>query len=160
MTKGGKINEGLFKGETINTPSMLAVEDCLDALKWAESLPETLAERSDRNLGVLADWVERTDWIDFLAVDPATRSNTSVCFRIVDPAVARAPVDEQEAFAKAIVSKLEAEGVAYDIGAYRDAPPGLRVWAGGTVEAQDLAILTEWLDWAFATTEKPQAAAA
>ncbi|WP_108658536.1 phosphoserine transaminase [Acuticoccus kandeliae] len=160
MTKGGKLNEGIFKGETINTPSMLAVEDCLDALKWAESLPETLAARSDRNLGVIADWVAKTPWVDFLAVDPATRSNTSVCLKIVDPAVANASADEQAAFAKAMVSKLEAEGVAFDIGAYRDAPPGLRIWTGGTVEADDVAALTEWLDWAFAATAKPQAAAA
>ncbi|MCF3933486.1 phosphoserine transaminase [Acuticoccus sp. M5D2P5] len=160
MTKGGKLNEGIFKGETINTPSMLAVEDCLDALKWAESLPETLAQRSDRNLAVLTDWVKKTDWVDFLAVEPATRSNTSVCLKIVDPAVANASEDEQAAFAKALVAKLDAEGVAYDIGAYRDAPPGLRIWAGGTIEADDLAALTEWLDWAFASTAKPQAAAA
>ena len=160
MTKGGKINEGLFQGETINTPSMLAVEDCLDALRWAESQPASLAARSDRNLAVLTEWVDRTPWIDFLASDPATRSNTSVCFRIVDSVVASAPTKDQAAFAKAIVSKLESEGVAYDIGAYRDAPPGLRIWAGGTVETDDLVVLTEWLDWAFATTERPAAAAA
>jgi len=160
MTKGGKLNEGIFKGETINTPSMLAVEDCLDALKWAESLGEPLSARSDRSLAILTDWVAKTDWIDFLATDPATRSNTSVCFRIVAPDVANAPEAEQAAFAKALVAKLEAEGVAYDIGAYRDAPSGLRIWTGGTVEPDDVAILTEWLDWAFAATEKPQAAAA
>ncbi|UOM32943.1 phosphoserine transaminase [Acuticoccus sp. I52.16.1] len=155
MTKGGKLNEGIFKGETINTPSMLAVEDCLDALKWAESLPDTLAQRSDRNLAALAEWVEATDWVDFLAVDPATRSNTSVCLKIVDPAVAGAPEEAQAAFAKALAAKLEKEGVALDIGAYRDAPPGLRIWAGGTVETADLEVLTQWLDWAFATTDKP-----
>ncbi|WP_226574700.1 phosphoserine transaminase [Acuticoccus sediminis] len=160
MTKGGKLNEGIFKGETINTPSMLAVEDCLDALKWAESLPETLADRSDRNLAALTTWADRTPWIDFLAKDPAVRSNTSVCFRIVDPAVANAPEAEQAAFAKALAAKLEKEGVALDIGSYRDAPPGLRIWAGGTVETADLEALTEWLDWAFATTDKPVAQAA
>ncbi|MEM8854642.1 MAG: phosphoserine transaminase [Pseudomonadota bacterium] len=160
MTKGGKLNEGIFRGETINTPSMLAVEDCLDALKWAESLPETLADRSDRNLTVLADWVAKTPWVDFLAEDPATRSNTSVCLKIVDPDVAGAPPDAQAAFAKALAGRLDKEGVAHDIGAYRDAPPGLRIWAGGTVEADDLAILTEWLDFAFAVTPKPHAQAA
>ena len=160
MTKGGKLNEGIFKGETINTPSLLAVEDCLDALTWAESLPETLADRSNRNLAVLTEWVEKTPWVDFLAKDPATRSNTSVCLTIVDPAVADAPADAQAAFAKALAAKLDKEGVAYDIGAYRDAPPGLRIWAGGTVESDDLAALTEWLDWAFASTDKPAAAAA
>ena len=160
MTKGGKLNEGIFKGETINTPSMLAVEDCLDALNWAEGLGEPLSARSDRNLKVLADWAAKTDWVDFLATDPATRSNTSVCFRIVAPEVAGAPEADQAAFAKALAGKLEAEGVALDIGAYRDAPPGLRIWAGGTVEADDLAALTEWLDWAYAVTDKPHAAAA
>jgi len=160
MTKGGKLNEGIFRGETINTPSMLAVEDCLDALKWAESQPASLAARSDRNLAALAAWVERTPWVDFLARDPATRSNTSVCLRFTDPAIAGAPEAEQDAFAKAMVAKLEAEGVAWDIGAYRDAPPGLRIWAGGTVETDDLVVLTEWLDWAFAATGKPRAAAA
>ncbi|MBJ3776935.1 phosphoserine transaminase [Acuticoccus mangrovi] len=160
MTKGGKLNEGIFKGETINTPSMLAVEDCLDALAWAESLPETLAERSDRNLAVLADWVAKTPWVDFLAEDPATRSNTSVCLKVVDPRVTGASKDEQAAFSKALATRLEAEDAAYDIAAYRDAPPGLRIWAGGTVESADLAVLTEWLDWAFAVTPKPQAAAA
>ena len=160
LTKGGKLNEAIFKGETINTPSMLAVEDCLDALTWAEGLGETLAARADRNLAVLADWVAKTDWVDFLAEDPATRSNTSVCLRIVDPAVANADEATQSAFAKALVAKLDAEGVAYDIGSYRDAPPGIRIWAGSTVESDDLAALTEWLDWAFAATEKPRAVAA
>ncbi|MEM9222237.1 MAG: phosphoserine transaminase [Pseudomonadota bacterium] len=160
LTKGGKLNEGIFKGETINTPSMLAVEDCLDAIAWAQQLPEPLTARADRNLTTLAEWVARTPWIDFLAEDPATRSNTSVCLKIVDPAVAGASEDEQAAFAKSLAAKLDEEGVAYDIGAYRDAPPGLRIWAGGTVEAQDLEALTQWLDWAFAASEKPKAAAA
>jgi phosphoserine aminotransferase len=160
MTANGKLNEGIFKGETINTPSMLAVEDCLDALKWAESLPETLAQRSDRNLAALTAWVERTPWIDFLAEDPATRSNTSVCFRFADPALVEATAEEQDAFANALAARLEKEGVAYDIGAYRDAPPGLRIWAGGTVETADLEALTHWLDWAYAVTPKPARVAA
>ena len=160
MTKAGKLNEGIFKGETINTPSMLAVEDCLDALKWAESLPESLSARSARNLAAIANWVDRTPWVDFLAKDPATRSNTSVCLVITAPAVASAPDAEQAAFAKALVGLLDAEGVAFDIGAYRAAPPGLRIWAGGTVETADIEALTESLDWAFAATAKPQAAAA
>ncbi|WMS44759.1 phosphoserine transaminase [Acuticoccus sp. MNP-M23] len=160
MTKGGKLNEGIFKGETINTPSMLAVEDCLDALNWAESLPNTLADRADANLKVLADWVAKTDWVDFLAEKPETRSNTSVCLKIVDPAVASAPEAEQAAFAKALAAAVEKEGVGLDIGSYRDAPAGLRIWAGSTVEADDLAILTEWLDWAFANAAKPVAQAA
>ncbi|MEM8663658.1 MAG: phosphoserine transaminase [Pseudomonadota bacterium] len=159
LTKGGKLNEGIFKGETINTPSMLAVEDCLDALTWAEGLGEPLSARADRNLAVLADWVTRTPWVDFLAEDPATRSNTSVCLKIVDPAVAGGPADAQAAFAKGLAALLEQEGVALDIGAYRDAPPGLRIWAGSTIEADDLKALTEWLDWAFAHT-KPQIATA
>ncbi|MEM6761691.1 MAG: phosphoserine transaminase [Pseudomonadota bacterium] len=160
MTKGGKLNEGIFRGETINTPSMLAVEDCLDALEWARSLPETLEERADRNLAVLAAWEQKTPWVAFLAKDPATRSNTSVCFKIVDPSVANASEEEQSKFAKAMVASLDAEGVAFDIGAYRDAPPGLRIWAGGTVEADDLEALTHWLDWSFAKTRKPATLAA
>ncbi|MDQ0313974.1 phosphoserine transaminase [Amorphus orientalis] len=151
MTKGGKLNEGIFKGETINTPSMLCVEDYLDALAWSRSIggKEGLFARADKNAAVLADWVARTDWVDFLAADPAIRSNTSVCLKIVDPAIAGRSEDEQGAFAKAIVSRLDKEGVAYDIGAYRDAPAGLRIWAGATVEAADLQALTHWLDWAF-----------
>ncbi len=153
LTKGGKLIEGVFRGETINTPSMLCVEDYLDALKWAKSEGglEGLIGRADSNLGVLTDWVEKTDWVDFLAVDPATRSNTSVCLKVVDPKVGELPADQQAAFAKAMVSLLDAEGVAYDIGAYRDAPSGLRIWAGATIEKSDLQALTGWLDWAFAT---------
>ena len=160
MTKGGKFNDAIFRGETINTPSMLAVEDCLDALKWAESLPDTLAARSDRNLAALTAWVERTPWIGFLAKDATVRSNTSVCFTFTAPEVAGASDAEQGAFAKALAAKLEAERVAYDIGAYRDAPPGLRIWAGGTVETADLEALTAWIDWAYAATPKPVTAAA
>ncbi|WP_153771940.1 phosphoserine transaminase [Labrenzia sp. CE80] len=151
MTKGGKLIEGIFKGETINTPSMLCVEDYLDALKWSQSIGglEGLKARADGNLKVLADWVEKTDWVDFLAVEPATRSNTSVCFKVVDPDVTALPTDAQAAFAKAMVAALDAEGVAYDIGAYRDAPSGLRIWSGATIEASDLEALVAWLDWAF-----------
>ena len=151
MTKGGKLNEGIFEGATINTPSMLCVEDYLDALKWAKSIGglETLMKRADENFAVLDKFVAKTPWIEFLAKDPATRSNTSVCFKIVDPAVVKLDADKQAAFAKAIVNRLEKAGVAHDIGAYRDAPSGLRIWAGATIEAHDLQALTEWLDWAF-----------
>ncbi|MEP4770760.1 MAG: phosphoserine transaminase [Roseibium sp.] len=151
LTKGGKLIEGIFKGETINTPSMLCVEDYIDALKWSESLGglSGLRGRADANLAVLANWVEQTDWVDFLAVDPKTRSNTSVCLKVVDPDVQALAVDQQAAFAKAMVNLLDSEGIAYDIGAYRDAPSGLRIWAGATIEVSDLSALTAWLDWAF-----------
>ncbi|OLY44080.1 phosphoserine transaminase [Bartonella apis] len=151
MTKGGKLIEGIFEGATINTPSMLCVEDYLDALKWAKSIGglKTLMKRADENFAVLDKFVAKTPWIEFLATDPATRSNTSVCFKIVDPAVVNLDADKQAAFAKAIVNRLEKAGVAHDIGAYRDAPSGLRIWAGATIEAHDLQALTEWLDWAF-----------
>ena len=154
LTKGGKINEGIFEGETINTPSMLCVEDYLDALHWAKSiggLPALMA-RADANAGVVAAWVARTPWVDFLAADPATRSNTSVCLKVVDPAVTALSGDAQAAFAKALASAVEKEGGGYDIGHYRDAPPGLRIWCGASVEAADVEILTRWLDWAFAKT--------
>jgi len=153
MTKGGKLIDGIFVGETINTPSMLAVEDYLDALNWAKSLGgwKALADRADANLKVLADWVEKTDWIDFLPVAQNTRSNTSVCLIITDPAIKALDDKAQAGFAKSIVTALDKAGVAYDIGSYRDAPAGLRIWAGATIEASDLAILTEWLDWAFAS---------
>ena len=151
MTKGGKLNEGIFEGATINTPSMLCVEDYLDALKWAKSIGglKTLMKRADENFAVLDKFVAKTPWIEFLAKEPATRSNTSVCFKIVDPAVVKLDADKQAVFAKAIVNRLEKAGVAHDIGAYRDAPSGLRIWAGATIEAHDLQALTEWLDWAF-----------
>ena len=150
LTKGGKLNEGIFRGETINTPSMLAVEDCIDALEWVErigGLTETMA-RSDRSLATIAAFVEANDWIDFLANDPATRSNTSVCLKFTDPAVTALDADGQAAFAKRIVKMLEAEGAALDVGAYRDAPPGLRVWCGATVEPDDVAALLPWIAWA------------
>ena len=152
IAKAGKLNEGIFEGETINTPSMLCVEDYLDTLEWAKSvggLP-ALRARADANARVIAEWVERTKWIDFLARDPASRSNTSVCLKVVDPAVGRLAPEAQAAFVKGIAAALEKEGVAYDIDAYRDAPPGLRIWCGSTVERADVEALTLWLDWAFA----------
>lgn len=152
LTKGGKLIEGIFEGETINTPSMLCVEDYLDALAWAKSVGglKGLIARADASAQAIADWVARTPWIDFLAADPATRSNTSVCLKVVDPEVTRRPADAQAAFAKALVAAIEKEGAGYDLGAYRDAPPGLRVWCGATVETADVAALTPWLDWAYA----------
>jgi phosphoserine aminotransferase len=162
LTKGGKLIEGIFRGETINTPSMLCVEDYLDALKWAEDLGGLagLVARADGNLEVLADWVDQTSWVDFLPKDPATRSNTSVCLTVVDPDILALSDEQQSAFAKGMVSMLDSEGVAYDIGAYRDAPSGLRIWAGATVEASDLKALTSWLDWAFQTEKAKHAQAA
>jgi phosphoserine aminotransferase len=151
LTKGGRLIEGIFRGETINTPSMLCVEDYLDALAWAEGLGglDALIGRADANLAVLAGWVEHTPWIDFLASAPATRSNTSVCLSFTDPAITALDGDAQATFAKAVAGRLDVEGVAYDIGSYRDAPPGLRIWAGATVEADDLEALTAWIDWAY-----------
>ncbi len=152
MTKGGKLNRDLFVGATINTPSMLCVEDYLDALKWASSIGglAELKRRADANLAVLEAWAAKTPWIDFLARDPACRSNTSVCLEVVDPRVTALPNPGQADFAKRLASLLEKEGVALDIGGYRDAPPGLRIWCGATVDADDLEALTPWLDWAFA----------
>jgi phosphoserine aminotransferase len=162
MAKAGKLNEGIFEGETINTPSMLCVEDYLDTLEWAKSvggLP-ALHARADANARVIAEWVERTKWIDFLARDPASRSNTSVCLKVVDPAVGRLAPEAQAAFVKGIAAALEKEGVAYDIDAYRDAPPGLRIWCGSTVERADVEALTQWLDWAYAKAKNALAEAA
>jgi phosphoserine aminotransferase len=152
MTKGGKLNAAIFEGETINTPSMLCVEDYLDALKWAKSVGglKALMARADANAKVLADWVSVTPWVDFLALDPATRSNTSVCLKIVDPSITSLSVDGRISFVKSLAGVLEKEGVAYDIAGHRDAPPGLRIWCGATVEARDVEALTPWLDWAFA----------
>ncbi len=153
LTLGGKLIEGIFKGETINTPSMLCVEDYIDALTWGKSiggLPALMA-RADANAKALADWVERTSWIDHLATDPSTRSNTSVCLKVVAPEITSRPADAQAAFAKALADMLDKEGVAFDIGGYRDAPPGLRVWCGATVERADVEALTHWLDWAYAS---------
>jgi phosphoserine aminotransferase len=162
MTKGGKLNEAIFQGETINTPSMLCLEDYLDALEWAKSvggLP-SLQARADANAKVIADWVERTGWIDFLAREPSQRSNTSVCLKVVDPAVTKLSADAQAAFVKGIAAALDKEGVAYDIDAYRDAPPGLRIWCGSTIERTDVEALTFWLDWAYTKAKDALAKAA
>lgn len=151
MTKGGKLIAGIFEGATINTPSMLCVEDYLDALHWAKSIGglDGLMKRADENAKIIADWAAATEWVDFLATDPATRSNTSVCLKIVDPAVAALDADAQAKFAKSLASLLDAENVAKDIGAYRDAPAGLRIWAGATIESANMSALMPWLDWAF-----------
>ena len=162
LTKGSALIEGIFQGETINTPSMLCVEDYLDTLEWAKAtggLP-VLRARADANAGVIAEWVARTDWVDFLARDPMLRSNTSVCLKFVDPAVSGLSRDAQAAFARTIAAALEDEGVAYDIGAYRDAPPGLRIWCGSTVQQSDIEALTPWLDWAYARAKDLLARAA
>ncbi|HEY0220560.1 MAG TPA: phosphoserine transaminase [Afipia sp.] len=162
MTKGGKLIDGIFVGETINTPSMLAVEDYLDALQWAKSIGglKALIARADANTKVLADWKAKTPWVDFLANDIAIRSNTSVCLKVIDPAISSLSADAQADFAKKLVAAIEKEGAGYDLGAYRDAPPGLRIWCGATVEASDVAALTLWLDWAFAETKASLAKAA
>ncbi len=151
LTKGGRLNEGIFRGETINTPSMLAVEDALDGLRWAEQIGglPALIERCEANFAAVEAWVERTPWIDFLAVRPDTRSPTSICLKVVDPAVAALPADRQTALIKDLVKLLAEEGVAYDIASYRDAPPGLRLWGGATVERSDLEALLPWLEWGY-----------
>ncbi|GIL01977.1 MAG: phosphoserine aminotransferase [Alphaproteobacteria bacterium] len=153
LTKGGKLIEGIFKGETINTPSMLCVEDYVDALEWAHSIGglDALIGRADANFAVIDAFVRQTLWIDFLAREPRTRSNTSVCLTISDPDIAGLPADGQAGFAKGMVAALEREGVAFDIGHYRDAPPGLRIWTGATVQKSDLEALMPWLDWAWRT---------
>ena len=162
MTKGGKISEDIFEGATINTPSMLCVEDYLDTLAWGKSIGglSALMERADANTRALSDWVARTPWIEFLATDPATRSNTSVCLKVVDPAVTKLPADAQAKFVKGIAAALEKEGIAYDIDAYRDAPSGLRIWCGATVEKSDVEALTLWLDWAYVEAKASLAKAA
>jgi len=155
LTSGGKLIEGIFRGETINTPSMLCVEDALDGLRWAETAGglSGLIARSEDNLGVIADWVARTPWVEFLARVRETRSCTSICLKIVAPWFTALDNEGQAKAAKQLASLLEKEGAAYDIGAYRDAPPGLRIWGGATVEAADLRLLIPWLDWAFASIE-------
>ncbi|MXU65525.1 phosphoserine transaminase [Oceanomicrobium pacificus] len=155
LTKGGKLIDGIFTGATINTPSMLCVADCIDALDWIEGIGGLTATRAraDANLKALQDWVDATDWVENLVADPAARSNTSVCLKIVDPAIADLSDDAQRAFTKAMVKKLEAEAAAYDINGYRDAPAGLRIWCGATVDTADLEALTPWLDWAFAAAK-------
>ena len=162
LTKGGKLTEGIFEGETINTPSMLCVEDYIDALQWATSFDglKALIARADANAKVIADWVDRTPWVDYLARVPETRSNTSVCLKVVDPAIAALSADGQAAFAKALAAFVEKEKVAFDIGSYRDAPAGLRIWCGTTIEAADVKALTDWLDYAFAVEKSKLAKAA
>ena len=154
LAKGGKPIEGIFQGETINTPSMLCVEDALDGLVWAEGIGglAALVARSEANLAAIARWVERSAWAGFLARDPATRSSTSICLTVVDPAVAAAPAETRAALIKDLTGLLAKEKVAFDIAGYRDAPPGLRIWGGATVETADIEALLPWLDWAFAQT--------
>ena len=152
MTKGGKLIEGIFKGETINTPSMFCVADCVDALAWMEEIGglDATRARADANFAAVQAWVDRTPWIENLVADPALRSNTSVCLRIIDPAVVALDDAGQRDFVKKLTKLLEAEEAALDIGAYRDAPAGLRIWCGTTVDTADVEALTPWLDWAFA----------
>jgi phosphoserine aminotransferase len=152
LTEKGRLIEAIFEGETINTPSMLCVEDYLASLNWAKSIGglDGLIARVNANAKVVRDWVERTPWIEFLAADPAIRSTTAMCLRIVDPLIVARGRDAEAAFATEIVSFLDAQGVAYDVSAYRDAPPGLRIWCGATVDASDLEALTHWLDYAYA----------
>jgi phosphoserine aminotransferase len=158
LAKNGKVAEGIFKGETINTPSMLCVEDQIDALHWAQSIGglTALIDRCNRNFAVIGEWVAQSSWAAFLATEPATRSTTSVCLKIVDPRVIQLPQAEQAAIATAIAKLLDSDGVAHDIGSYRDAPPGLRIWCGATIEAIDLVVLLPWLDWAFETVMATQ----
>ena len=152
MVSGGRLIEGIFAGDTINTPSMLCVEDYLDALEWGRTVGGLggLIARADRNAGALDAWVRRTPWVANLAERPEIQSNTSVCLRVVDPAVTALPEAGQAGFAKRLSALLEREGVAHDIASYRDAPAGLRVWCGATVETADVEALTDWLDWAYA----------
>ena len=160
LTKKGKVDRAIFEGDTINTPSMLCAEDALDGLKWAEQLGglSALIQRSEDNLAAIAAWVDRSEWAGFLAEDPATRSNTSVCLKIVDPWFVGLSESEQAHKIKEIVQLLEKETVAYDIASYRDAPSGLRIWAGATVERSDLEALLPWIDWAYAQVKSPVAA--
>jgi phosphoserine aminotransferase len=155
MASNGKLNEGIFKGATINTPSMLCVEDALDGLDWAASIGglKALIGRSEANLAALARWVENSPNVDFLAESPDIRSCTSVCIKIVAPWFTGLTGDDQAAAAKRVGALLDAEAVAFDIDAYRDAPPGLRIWAGATIETSDLEALSHWIDWALAITE-------
>jgi phosphoserine aminotransferase len=155
LTKGGKLEKAIFEGDTINTPSMLCVEDALDGLKWAEQLGglPALIQRSEANLKAIADWVDATAWVDFLAADPNTRSNTSICLKVADPWFNALTLDEQAKGIKKMVALLESEQIAYDIASYRDAPPGLRIWGGATVETADIEALLPWLDWAYEETK-------
>ncbi|MEM8950500.1 MAG: phosphoserine transaminase, partial [Pseudomonadota bacterium] len=151
LTKGDALIDGIFRGETINTPSMLAVEDALDGLRWAEEIGglDALIARSEANFAAIESWVERTDWADFLAEQPATRSTTSICLQIVDPLITALTRENQSTLIKDMAARLAEEGVAYDIAGYRDAPPGLRIWGGATVETADIEALLPWLDWSF-----------
>ncbi|MBC7637459.1 MAG: phosphoserine aminotransferase, partial [Acetobacteraceae bacterium] len=160
LMSGGKLIEGIFKGETINTPSLLCAEDALDGLRWAESIGglRALIGRSEASLAHIAKWVASSDWADFLAVDPATRSCTSICLVIKAPWFLDLDDNDRAAAAKKIASILDEDGVAYDIGAYRDAPPGLRIWAGATVDPANIAALLPWLDWAYAQIAPAQEA--
>ena len=157
LTKGGKLIDGIFKGDTINTPSMLAAEDAIDGLRWAESIGglDALIARSNANLIAIAAWVDKTPWVDFLARDAATRSSTSVCLKLTDPAFAKLDNAAALKLIDKLAGLLEAEGVAYDIASYRDAPPGLRIWAGATVERADLEALFPWLEWAYGEIKVP-----
>jgi phosphoserine aminotransferase len=155
LTSGGKLIEGIFAGETINTPSMLCVEDYIDALEWAQSVGslQGLIARCDANAKAVADFVAKKPFLGFLAKDPATRSNTSVCLTFIDPAITALAPEAQAAFAKDVAALLEKEGVGLDLGSYRDAPPGLRIWCGATVEASDVAALMPWIEWAYETVK-------
>lgn len=161
MTKAGKVSLDIFEGATINTPSMLCVEDAIDSMKWAASIGglEGMRARADANLAVLEAWVAKTAWVEFLPSAKAIRSNTSVCLKVVDPRVTALPEDGQADFAKKFAALLEKEGAALDVGGYRDAPPGLRIWCGATVDTADVDALTPWLDWAFEQTVAQLAAA-
>ena len=161
MTKDGKIDDSIFEGATINTPSMLCVEDAVDSLDWAAKIGglPAMMKRSQDNLAALSAWVEKTDWVDFLAGDPKIRSNTSVCLKIVDPWFTGQSEKEQAAIAKNIAATLEKENAGYDVDGYRDAPPGLRIWCGATVETSDIKALTPWLDWAYAQVKAAPKAA-
>lgn len=151
LTKKGKVDTSIFEGSTINTPSMLCVEDALDGLKWAESIGglPTLIQRSEANLQAIATWVDRTPWVEFLAETPETRSNTSICLKIVDPWFTELTDEDQAKGIKTMTAMLDQEGAAYDVESYRDAPPGLRIWGGSTVETSDIEALLPWLEWAF-----------
>jgi phosphoserine aminotransferase len=153
MTKKGRLDQELFDGATINTPSLLAAEDYIDALKWAQSIGglDALHARANANTQVLTEWVARTPWVDFLVSDALNRSNTSVCLKVVDERVTSLPHAAQAEFAKNLATALEKEGVALDAASYRSAPPGLRIWCGATIEQSDVHALTPWLDWVFAT---------
>lgn len=161
LTDNDRLREGLFQGETINTPSLLAVEDALDGLKWAESLGglPALIARAERNLAAIMTWVARSGWADFLARDPRTRSPTSVCLKIVDPWFTSLEAEEARAIVRRMEQLLEEERAAFDVAAHRDAPPGLRIWAGATVECRDIELLGPWLDWAFGTVRYGHGAA-